>query len=139
MKIFRCPREFCGWSLELLRLFGVRKSYQLRCPFVVFRLYFVVCFLRCLLRSPHSVVRSSEDSYEIPSPSELYTPVTRVNGSCLFSSLAEVALESSLVCLFIKLLSLAVAFCCFRRSLNMLFVFSKWGKIFIFRSKVKEN
>src|SRR5436189_68269 len=57
----------------------------------------------------------------------VHTPVTGVNGSCLFSSLAEVALESFLVCLFIKLLSLAVTFCYFRRSLNMVFRLPKVG------------
>src|SRR6266480_8117795 len=57
----------------------------------------------------------------------VHTPVTGVNGSCLFSSLAEVTLESSLVCLFIKLLSLAVAFCYFRQSLNMVVSSSQSG------------
>src|SRR6266487_2997065 len=69
----------------------------------------------------------------------VHTPVTEVNGSCLSSSLAEVVLESSLVYLFIKLLSLAVTFCCFRRSLNMIFVFPKWVNFLYLLFQVKEN
>src|SRR5438876_11229283 len=103
--------SFCGFSLVFCYMF--------------FSLFVAVTTFSCSFFRKFKGVSSAFG--------EVHTLVTRVNGSCLFSSvLKEFAFESSLVCLFIKLLSLAVAFCCFRRSLNMIFVVPKWGKFFIF-------